>query len=480
MKKFNKKLLVGTLGVITAFMMSTSVFAAVSVKITGDSDHEPKQHTAYETWLETDCDFTNGMTAKDALFNALEKGGLSYVYYDDSNYLYSITSDKGITLPGKSNVGYGGWMYNVNGTAPSVGLADYLLADNDAVEVYYIDDYRDIYGYGAKISVTPDDAEVKIFDGTGNEMIDYGWGYSLPKGKYTYTVKKLGYKTLEDSFEIVDDDAVINAVLEKKTDVVTAKIYGDNVHEAGAHSAYTLWAGSEFTPEDGGTAEKYVTELIKSFGGEIVYNEQYGYISAVKTAGGETVGEFTNGDKSGWIYTVNGESPSVALRDYKVKAGDEIVFHYYDDYREFYGYTVTINTTPSAKVTVANAGTGEEIAENPWGGYSLLPGNYLYTAELDGYFTAADNFEVTNDDITIDVELEPTEKPLYGDYNLDGKVLADDAANILQKALVSTFPAPADDIAYIDINQNGSVDAEDAAFVMQKVLVSTFKLPCEA
>ena len=34
-------------------------------------------------------------------------------------------------------------MYAVNGEAPSVGMADYVVKENDAVILYYVDDYMD-------------------------------------------------------------------------------------------------------------------------------------------------------------------------------------------------------------------------------------------------------------------------------------------------------------------------------------------------
>ena len=478
MKKFNKNLLAGTIGVIAAFLMSTSVFAAVSVKVTGDTDHLPKQHTAYETWLETSCEYTDGMTAKDAVLNTLTNNGFTYVYYD-SDYLASITSDKGVTLPGQNSTFYSGWMYNVNGVAPSVGLAGYALTDNDEIEVYYVDDYRAIYGYGANITVSPEDAQVSIFDKDNNEVLDYGWGYSLLPGEYTYTVEKAGYKTENGSFTVTDDDAVIDVTLEKKENVAVVRIIGDSIHEEGAHADYQLWTESDAEVKEGDTAEAFITAALADMGAEPVKAEAYGstYISGVKLSNGDVLGEFTNGSYSGWIYTVNGIAPYVGVGEYAVQAGDEIVFHYYDDYREFYGYTVYINTYPEAKVTVAHAGTGEVVEENSWGGYSLVPDNYSYTAEKDGYVTAAGNFEVTNEDITMDLVLE--QLFVFGDFNLNGKIEADDAANILQKALVSTFPAQYEDITYIDVDENGKIEAADASYVMQKALVSTFVLPCE-
>lgn len=48
---------------------------------------------------------------------------------------------------------------------------------------------------------------------------------------------------------------------------------------------------------------------------------------------GEKIGEFTNGNLSGWKYTVNGEYPSVSIAAKKLNADDVVIFHYTDDYK---------------------------------------------------------------------------------------------------------------------------------------------------
>lgn len=55
------------------------------------------------------------------------------------------------------------------------------------------------------------------------------------------------------------------------------------------------------------------------------------YIKSV-TYGGVTIGEFTNGKNSGWMYTLNGKYPMLGVSEQYLKKGDVIVFHYTDDY----------------------------------------------------------------------------------------------------------------------------------------------------
>lgn len=64
-----------------------------------------------------------------------------------------------------------------------------------------------------------------------------------------------------------------------------------------------------------------------------------GYVASVtapEVLGGETMSEFTNGLNSGWMYTVNGIHPSgegAGVKEYVLKDGDAIVFHYVNDFK---------------------------------------------------------------------------------------------------------------------------------------------------
>ncbi|WP_449240981.1 S-layer homology domain-containing protein [Desulfoscipio gibsoniae] len=56
------------------------------------------------------------------------------------------------------------------------------------------------------------------------------------------------------------------------------------------------------------------------------------YVRSIRTPGGLTLAEYTNGPNSGWMYTVNGTHPMLGLKDYVLQNGDVIVWHYTDDY----------------------------------------------------------------------------------------------------------------------------------------------------
>lgn len=55
-------------------------------------------------------------------------------------------------------------------------------------------------------------------------------------------------------------------------------------------------------------------------------------ITAPTAAGGYTLSEFTNGPRAGWMYTVNGKHPGFGLKEWKLREGDKIVWHYVNDY----------------------------------------------------------------------------------------------------------------------------------------------------
>jgi hypothetical protein len=65
------------------------------------------------------------------------------------------------------------------------------------------------------------------------------------------------------------------------------------------------------------------------------YTESGSYLSRIKAPaayGGEWLAETDNGPSSGWMFTINGVHPENGLRDVTVQNGDEIIWHYTDDF----------------------------------------------------------------------------------------------------------------------------------------------------
>ena len=55
-------------------------------------------------------------------------------------------------------------------------------------------------------------------------------------------------------------------------------------------------------------------------------------ITAPAAYGAYELSEFTNGNNSGWMYTIDGEHPNLGVAQQKLTDGDEVIFHYVDDY----------------------------------------------------------------------------------------------------------------------------------------------------
>ena len=112
---------------------------------------------------------------------------------------------------------------------------------------------------------------------------------------------------------------------------------GDTVHTGTLHqgTSYPTWISRkpvDYT--DGMTVGNLFEKALK--GTRVTYNSSEltnGYIATL-TCNGTTLSEFTNGDNSGWMYTVNGVYPNVGLNDYVLEAGDEVIWMYVDDYQE--------------------------------------------------------------------------------------------------------------------------------------------------
>ena len=125
---------------------------------------------------------------------------------------------------------------------------------------------------------------------------------------------------------------------EKKEEIeVTFRLIGDSQHEDGVkdHEAYVTWIATEtYKMEEGDTMYDVFVEAIedhglKQRGAENDYVES---IKAPKCLGGYWLGEFDNGQNSGWMYTVDGDHPNVGLKYYELQDGDDIIWHYVDDY----------------------------------------------------------------------------------------------------------------------------------------------------
>lgn len=82
-----------------------------------------------------------------------------------------------------------------------------------------------------------------------------------------------------------------------------------------------------------------------------IKNESGNYIQAITPKDGTELAEFTNGNLSGWMYTLNGVHPNLGVAQQYLNEGDVIVFHYTDDYPK--EYEAEQNRTKTAEEVIA-------------------------------------------------------------------------------------------------------------------------------
>lgn len=190
----------------------------------------------------------------------------------------------------------------------------------------------DIYDGETLIGTTDENGEVAIDSST------------LLLGTHRFTAVK---KDEDDHYILTATMSTINV---KKPDnasadptktEVTFRLIGDTKHgEEGSDNeavhAYTTWiATGTYTFDGDNVTVGQVFEAALKEAGLSYKGMEKNYISAItapESCGGFELREKDNGKNSGWMYTVNGVHPSMGMNDWYVSTGDEIIWHYIDDY----------------------------------------------------------------------------------------------------------------------------------------------------
>lgn len=346
---------------------------AVSTKFTlvGDDVHGTKIHTSYTRWISNiTVKVRKDATAGDVITKGLKAKGYEAEVNAEYNYITAITTPTGTKLAAFDNGSNSGWMYAVNGEAPSVGMADYVVKENDAVILYYVDDYMD-----TKIPAMDAETENKQLATEVTEKIasigkvTKDSEAAIKEARAAYDSLTATQKSLVTNFDVLEEAELQLDII--KGNVIQTKftLVGDDVHGTNAHKSYTNWINDiTVTVKNGATVSDVIAKALKDNG----YSSEgtTNYISAIKTPSGITLGEFDNGPRSGWMYAVNGKAPNVGIADYKVKAGDTIKFYYVDDYTKDDTPTIDASgdthTKKLSPATVKVAKTAYNIVKLTW------------------------------------------------------------------------------------------------------------------
>ena len=304
----------------------------VFFSLTGDTIHAEGAHKQYETWIgKYSVEVPDDATAADLIGAALEEKGYSCEGLEDG-YITSVTTPDGTELEAGTNGPNSGWMYNVNGEEPDVGISDYLLEKGDYVELYFIDDWT--------VTLPPELQEDKPSSGS--------LGGNSSKTEETSKIKA--------SFSLT----------------------GDTAHEADAHTEYEIWIETyEIELAEKSTAADLITAALKEKGYTCEGLED-GYITSVTTPDGTALEAGTNGPNSGWMYRVNGEEPEMSIGEYILKDGDYVELYYVDD------WSAGSETEPEPQDTILYS----DVQESDWfyASVQYVSSNGLFAGYEDGTF----------------------------------------------------------------------------------------------
>lgn len=316
-----------------------------------------------------------GYTVLHALLDAAKASGTEFECYRGK---FVLVDDSFTESNGKK----AGWVCKVNGIECS-DPANTLVSDKDKIELFYNSGWNGMQHAwlspengevtrGESMELLLSGADVHESDGMattiqGAEIYDGDTPVTTPDGEAIVTtdengIVKIDTRTLtlgthyftavkkdEDGHNILT--ATLSAINVKKPDTssadptkteVTFRLIGDTKHgtegsDNEAVHAYTTWiATGTYTFDGNDVTVGQVFEAALKEAGLSYEGLEKNYISAItapETYGGYELREKDNGKNSGWMYTVNGVHPSDGLKNCYVDSGDEIIWHYVDDYQ---------------------------------------------------------------------------------------------------------------------------------------------------
>ena len=173
------------------------------------------------------------------------------------------------------------------------------------------------------IPIVDSDTAILINDAEKQET------YKLSEGVNTFTVKA----TKDGKEQIVTLNITKESAPAKTGKInVYFTLLGDSIHGSDGQEHTLKKGGLEIwikkTSYEVDAPATVLDVFEKALGSKYSFTNDGGnYISKING-----LAEFTNGEYSGWMYTLNGTYPDFGVAEQTVKDGDAIVFHYTDNY----------------------------------------------------------------------------------------------------------------------------------------------------
>lgn len=287
-------------------------------------------------------DITNNYYAKDC---GADKG-IGFVRYIDTNCLthetasgatYVNTEKETTSCPKVEGCG---WQTGYNRTDDPLGADQEKLVSTEGLRVYVdslelTGDYRTEFCLGEDLDLSGMKVVAVISDGTRQEL-------SLTDLTIEgYNKNRRGEQKLKISYKEAFVELTVK-VLKKDAGMITVSftLLGDSVHgSAKEDQEHTLrkgnldtWiAAKDYTIDGNANVLELLKEVLAKNGMSCRTLRDETYIAGI-TKDGQELAEFSNGQNSGWMYTLNGIHPDLGVKEQYLEDGDEIVFHYTDDY----------------------------------------------------------------------------------------------------------------------------------------------------
>lgn len=234
-----------------------------------------------------------------------------------------LTNETVVALLNSSKTSFRNWIQGATGPILRQEAVAYeLVVGGEIKNQHYVGDALNLSGLtltakwsdGTTTNVPPNDPNLKI---TG------------------YDSGKHGQQTVTLQYGAAKVEIVVTVLYKEPEDItVTITLLGDKAHGDNGQvhglskGGLTAWVSGHKVKV---TTNMTVWDALKQLPGVTWDNPTGNYIKRV-TYGGVTIGEFTNGKNSGWMYTLNGKYPMLGVSEQYLKKGDVIVFHYTDDY----------------------------------------------------------------------------------------------------------------------------------------------------